>query len=206
MRNTTSPGLHEKLIAALLFLVWLWAAIKPLDRGDWLLENLLVFASFAILVLTRKRFRFSALSYWLFALFMCLHLYGSHYTYAETPLGYWVQTVFDLQRNHYDRAVHFLFGVLICYPMMELIGRKTGLQGSWLTLFTLTTILSFSALYELVEMIAAVVVAPDLGTAFLGTQGDEWDAQKDTGLAFMGAISTLLFSRLMGLSPLHQDQ
>lgn len=188
---------QEKLQIGLLAGVWLWAAIKPLDRGDWLLENLLVFLSFLALASTWGRFRISLPrlslpSYWLFTLFMCLHLYGSHYSYALTPMGFWLQDIFALDRNHYDRIVHFAFGALLCYPFRELIARQTGLHGRWLALFSLATILSLSALYELLEMLAAVIVSPELGTAFLGTQGDEWDAQKDTGLAFLGAILVIV--------------
>lgn len=175
----------------ILTATWLWAAIEPFNRRDWLLENLLVFLTFSLLAATYKRFRFSMPSYWLFTLFMCLHLYGSHYTYSETPVGYWLQTTFQHNRNHYDRIVHFLFGLFTAYPFMELIARQTRLRNTWLYLFTLSTILSMSACYELLEMLTAVIVSPELGSAFLGTQGDEWDAQKDTGLAFLGALAVV---------------
>jgi putative membrane protein len=184
---------QEATILVILAVAWCLAAYNPLDRSDWLLENLLVFITFSILALTRKLYRFSMASYWLLCLFMCMHLYGSHYTYAETPLGYWAQDLLATKRNHYDRVVHFCFGFLLVYPFMELLAAKAKLNGPWLYVLGLSIILSMSALYELAEMIAALVINPELGTAFLGTQGDEWDAQKDTGLAFIGAIIAQIF-------------
>jgi len=189
-----SGQLQHRAMVAILATAWLLAAINPLDRGDWLLENLLVFAAFIILGLTYRIYRFSDTSYWLFTVFMCLHLYGSHYTYAETPLGYWFKELLDLPRNHYDRVVHFSFGLLLAYPFRELLRDKAGLSGRWLTLMTLSIILSYSAIYELMEMLAAVIVEPELGSAFLGTQGDEWDAQKDTALAFLGGCLAMVIS------------
>lgn len=193
---TTETSARRQLIGILVVLttVWLLAAINPHDRRDWLLENLLVFVFFALLPLTARRYRFSLPSYWLFTAFMCLHLYGAHYTYSHTPLGFWLQEVFDLPRNHYDRVVHFSFGLLLTYPFLELLRDRARLSGVWLNLLTLATVVALSTGYELLEMLTALVVEPELGAAFLGTQGDEWDAQKDTGLALIGSIIALLLS------------
>ena len=179
-------------------MAWSLAAINPLDRSDWLLENLLVFAAFGGFAYNynyrhhSSNLRFSMASYWCFAVFLCLHLYGSHYTYAQTPVGFWLQEALGLSRNHYDRIVHFSFGVLLALPFLELLQVKARLSGRWLKLLTLSAVLSCSTFYELLEMLAAFIVSPELGTAFLGAQGDEWDAQKDTGLALVGAIVTML--------------
>ena len=107
----------QALVAWLVGL-WLLTAIAPFNRFDWLLENLLVFIYGALLVATYRRFQFSNLSYALFALFLSLHLVGAHYTYAETPFGFWLQDQLDLSRNHYDRIVHFAFGLLLAYGVM----------------------------------------------------------------------------------------
>lgn len=196
MIETPSRKRQLALIAGILLLAWLWAAINPLSRGDWLLENLLVFFFAGLLLATYRRFAFSLTAYWLFALFLGMHLYGSHYTYSETPLGYWFQEAFALGRNHYDRLVHFSFGLLLVYPLRELLQRSAGLSGRWLAILSLAVVMAMSALYEQVEMLAAVIVSPELGSAFLGTQGDEWDAQKDSGLAMLGALSMLLLLAL----------
>ncbi len=174
----------------LLWLVALWivTAIEPFNRGDWLLENLLVFIYGALLIATYRRFRFSNLSYGLFGVFLSLHLVGAHYTYAETPLGFWLQEALELSRNHYDRIVHFSFGLLIAYPFREFLLRVAGVREGWSYLLALVVVLGFSGFYEALEGAAAVIVSPELGMAFLGTQGDIWDAQKDTALAFAGAV------------------
>jgi putative membrane protein len=183
----------------LLWLLTLWAAmaIAPFDRGDWLLENVLVFIYAALLIFTYPRFRFSNLSYGLFGVFLSLHMVGAHYTYAETPFGFWLQELLGLSRNHYDRIVHFSFGLLIAYPFREFLVRVTGVRRKWSYLMVMITVLGFSGFYEALEGAAAVVVSPELGLAFLGTQGDIWDAQKDTALAFAGSIIAMVFTWLV---------
>jgi len=183
-------SVNRPLQGMLLWLVLLWVitAIDPLYPRDWLLENLLVFIYGFLLVVSYRRFAFSNLSYGLFTVFLSLHLIGAHYTYAETPLGFWLQDLFDLQRNHYDRIVHFSFGLLIAYPFRELLLRAAGLRVSWSYLLSVTVVLAFSNFYEIIEAITADVVSPDLGTAYLGTQGDIWDAQKDAFVAFIGSV------------------
>lgn len=178
------------LKALLLWLASLWivTAIDPFDRRDWLLENLLVFIFGALLAWTYRRFAFSSLSYGLFGLFLSLHLVGAHYTYSETPFGFWLQDTFDLSRNHYDRIVHCAFGLLVGYPFRELLTRAVGVKREWSYLMVVVTVLGFSGFYEALEGIVAVLVSPELGAAYLGTQGDTWDAQKDTALAFCGAV------------------
>jgi putative membrane protein len=194
-----------QVLLAWLIALWVITAIEPFDRGDWLLENLLVFIYAALLVVSYRRFAFSNLSYGLFGLFLSLHLVGAHYTYAETPLGFWLQEAFDLSRNHYDRLVHFLFGLLIAYPFRELLTRAAGVKQEWSYLMVVVTVLGFSGFYEALEAMVAVLVSPELGAAYLGTQGDEWDAQKDTALAFGGAVSamtaTWIADRRRGRSP-----
>lgn len=196
MRKAPSRKTQLILIVLTLVLIWLWAAIEPLSREDWLLENLLVLFFAALLLATYRLFAFSLTSYWLFCLFMALHLYGSHYTYSQTPFGYWLQETLGLGRNHYDRLVHFSFGLLLAYPLRELLRRCAGLSHWWLDILSLALLMAMSACYEQVEMLAALIVSPELGSAFLGTQGDEWDAQKDAGLAMLGALSLLALLRL----------
>jgi len=177
-----------QLLLVWLLVLWVVTAIAPFNRRDWLLENLLVFIYGGLLVATYRRFAFSNLSYGLFTAFMTLHLVGAHYTYSEVPFGFWLQDALGLARNHYDRIVHFSFGLLIGYPFRELLLRAAGVRPAWSYLMVVVTVLGFSGFYEALEGIVAVIVSPELGAAYLGTQGDEWDAQKDTALAFSGAI------------------
>ncbi len=172
-------------------LLWTWLAIEPLNRRDWLLENLLAFTAVALLVLTYRRFQFSTLSYCLIAAFMTLHAVGAHYTYAEVPFGYWLKDLFGLSRNPFDRLVHFAFGALCGYPVREWLMRTAGVRGLWSYYLPVNVVLAQSGLFEVIEAVIAVLVSPELGSAYLGTQGDEWDAQKDMASAFAGAVLSM---------------
>jgi putative membrane protein len=179
-----------------LWLVSLWiiTAVDPLFPRDWLIENLLVFIYGAILIFTYPWFKLSNFSYALITVFLSLHLIGAHYTYSNTPIGFWLQPIFDFERNHYDRIVHFSFGLLIAYPFREVLLRLTKVRKQWSYFLAVSVVLAFSAFYELLEAVVAMLVDPELGNAYLGTQGDEWDAEKDSGLAFSGAIIAMLLN------------
>jgi putative membrane protein len=195
-----TPSFRENrmLQGLIVWLIVLWGitAIDPFNRRDWLLENLLVFIYSALLVITYRRFAFSNLSYLLFSVFLSLHLVGAHYTYSEVPLGFLVQDVFGLGRNHYDRFVHFMFGLLIAWPFRELLMRAAGVRRNWSYVLAVIVVLAFSGFYEVLEGLVAVIVSPELGAAYLGTQGDVWDAQKDSFLAFSGAVLAMLVAWL----------
>ncbi|MGE3772054.1 MAG: DUF2238 domain-containing protein [Gammaproteobacteria bacterium] len=190
-RPATTGRRPLRLLGAWTALLWLVTAYAPYDRGDWLLENLLVFAAVALLALTGRRFRFSTRSYALFTAFLSLHLIGAHYTYSQTPFGFWLQDALHLSRNHYDRIVHFSFGLLLAVPFREALTRVVGVRERWSYAMVVITVLGLSGLYEATEGLVAMVVRPDLGAAWLGTQGDAWDAQKDTALAALGAAVTV---------------
>ncbi len=166
---------HYFLIICFL-VVWVWAAINPVYPHDWLLENYLVFIFVPIIILLGHYFKFSKVSYTLITIFMILHVIGSHYTYAEVPFGYTLQDWFGADRNMYDRLVHFLSGFLMFYPAREIFIRLAKVKGFWSYLLPIDLWGSFSAIYEIIEWRTAVKVSPTAGLAFLGTQGDIWDA------------------------------
>lgn len=178
------------LIAFILIFtgVWISTLAGTTNLSNWILENVLTFLFVGFLVLSFKKFQFSDLSYLLICVYLCLHVYGSKYTYAENPLGYWLQDVFHTSRNHYDRIVHFSFGFLLAYPMREVFLKwlQYPKMVAWILPIEIT--LSISAFYELIEWAVADVFFKAQGDAYLGTQGDIWDAQKDIFLAFSGAI------------------
>jgi putative membrane protein len=191
---------ENRLLHALIgvyVIVWSIAAIKPLHPDDWLLENVLVVTFLPLLALTYKRFPLSDLSYVLITVFMILHAVGAHYTYAEVPLGFRLQEAFDFSRNHYDRIVHFSFGLLMAYPVREIFLRVANTKGFWAYYLPLDVTLAFSAVYEIVEWLAASATNPELGAAYLGTQGDQWDAQKDIGLAATGALICMILTAVI---------
>lgn len=169
-------------------LVWTVLAVAPKDRQTWLLENLLVFGFAAVLVALRGRFRFSNLSALLITAFLLLHVVGAHYTYSSVPIGHWVQDGLGLARNHYDRFVHFSFGLLMGYPLREVALRGVHAHRIWSSVVPLLAVLAISSSYEIMEAWAARVVDPGVGMAFVGAQGDVWDGQKDMSLALLGAI------------------
>ncbi|HEV8701151.1 MAG TPA: DUF2238 domain-containing protein [Candidatus Polarisedimenticolia bacterium] len=188
------------ILGVLFALVWAALSIRPLYRADWLLENVLVVPFVACLVLTSRSFPFSRLSYVLIFLFLCLHEVGAHYTYAEVPYDAWFQaltgrtfnSLLGWERNHFDRLAHFCFGLLLAYPVREIFVRVAEARGFWAYYLPLDVTLSCSALFELIEWGAAVAFGGDLGMAYLGTQGDPWDAHKDMALATLGAVLAML--------------
>src|SRR5687767_3184323 len=185
-----SLGKNRWLQAYLLvfFSVWISTLIGTSNMSNWILENALVIFFLVFLAATYRYYQFSDLSYLLICIYLCLHVYGSKYTYAENPFGYWLQDTFHLARNHYDRIVHFSFGFLLAYPMREafLNWLKFPVWVSWALPIEIT--LSISGMYELIEWAVADLFFPAQGGAYLGTQGDVWDAQKDMALATLGAI------------------
>jgi len=196
------------LLAFISIFAVVWAAtfVKTSDLNNWLLENVLVFLFLAFLIGTFRRFQFSDLSYLLISVFLCLHVYGSQHTYAENPFGFWLQDVFGGSRNNFDRIVHFSFGFLLAYPMRELFLKWFGFPKwvAWMLPIEIT--LSLSAFYELVEWAVADLFFRAQGDAFLGTQGDIWDAQKDIFLAFTGAIiATTIVSTIKRVFKIYQE-
>lgn len=173
-------------LCACYAIIWCVSAIDPVKRSDWLLENLLVFVFIPVLIFTYRRLSLSDTSSVLIFLFLVMHAAGAHYTYAEVPLGYWLKEAFHLERNHFDRIAHFSFGIM-AYPVQEVLMRTTNVRGIWASLLPMSIITSFSGFFEIIEAAIAMLVNPELGAAYLGLQGDVWDAQKDMALAILGA-------------------
>ena len=199
MRQWRFPG---GLLATFL-LIWLLLAIDPTSRQDWLLENLLTFVALPIFFLTRNKLRFSNSAYSCLFVFFCLHTIGSHYTYSLVPYDEWwksltgrtFNSLFGFERNHYDRFVHFMYGALMLLPAVEIFVAYAPPRSVWRGIMPVFFIMAHSVIYELFEWLAALLVAPDLGQAYLGTQGDTWDAQQDMALATLGAIVTMMLLR-----------
>lgn len=169
-------------------------AIAPLDRHDWLMENILFFVFFVAAVGTYQIFQFSNRSYFLITVFLTLHLTGAHYTYAKVPFGFYMAEVLDISRNHFDRIVHFSFGLLLTYPIRELLIRFAKLRGFFSYYLPVDVVLACSGFFEILEWLLVLSVNPELGDAYLGTQGDIWDAQKDMALATIGSVVAMLLT------------
>lgn len=204
-RTTRLTGSYRRYVGLLILayaLLWIGLAIDPVHRKDWALENALVVVLGAALIASHRAFVFSRVSYTLIFLYLCLHAVGAHYTYALVPYDQWWQALtgrgfnetVGWDRNHFDRLVHFSYGLLLAYPLREIFLRVAEVRGFWGYFLPLDFTLATSALYELIEWAAAVVFGGELGVAYLGTQGDVWDAQKDMGLAGAGALVAMLLT------------
>jgi putative membrane protein len=172
---------------------WLAWAIHPKYFTNWIVENTLLVLFVAFLVFTRKRFPLSNVSYTLIAIFLALHTIGAHYSYSEVPYNDWFKAVLGRPlhaggRNMYDRLVHFCFGLFLAYPIREMFLRVARVRGFWGYYLPLDVTMSFSMLYELIEWAYAATAGGEAGASFLGTQGDEWDAQKDMAMATLGGL------------------
>lgn len=191
-----SDRAYADLLAMLFAAIWLLLAIAPLYRHDWMLENMLVVAFAAVFLWQRSKLTISKLSSTLIFLFLVVHEIGAHYTYSEVPYDRWAEALFGqsinetfgFTRNHFDRLEHFFYGALLAYPMREAYVRAQMLSGRLTYTIPITITLGLSAIYEIIEWAAALMVGGDLGAAYLGTQGDEWDAQKDMALAGFGSV------------------
>lgn len=181
-----------QILLACYAIVWAITAVDPVYPADWMLENVLVLLFLPLLFGTYRLLPLSDVSYILITMFMMLHAVGAHYTYAEVPFGFWLKEAFGFARNHFDRIVHFSFGLLMAYPIREIFLRVVNVRGFWAYYFPLDVTLSFSAVYEIIEMVVAKVASPETGDAYLGTQGDPFDAVMDMTCAFAGAIICML--------------
>lgn len=190
---------NPRLLAALSLVVLVSLVISglhPAERSTWVMETAPIFLAAPVLLLTYRRFPLTPMLYVLIALHAMILLVGGAYTYAKVPVGFWVQDVFNLSRNPYDKLGHFWQGLAPALIAREIfIRHRIVREGKWPSFFGVTVALSVSLIYELIEWGAAVALGQG-AEAFLGTQGDVWDTQSDMGLAFIGALAAItLLSR-----------
>lgn len=179
-------------LAALVVVALLISGVAPYDRGTWVLETAPVFIALAVLTVTRQRFPLTPLLYVLIAAHALVLIYGGAYTYARVPLGDWLQSVFGLMRNPYDRIGHFMQGFVPAMVAREILIRRAVVNGvAWRNFLIVCICLAISANYEFLEWWAALALGQG-ADAFLGTQGDSWDTQWDMFMAMAGAITALL--------------
>jgi len=211
-RKTISMWRYPLTLLALFGLWWIALAIAPVFRQDWLLENMLVFIAVPILVLTARRLRFSNFTYTCLFVFFWLHAIGAHYTYALVPYDEWFRALtggtlnelLGFERNHFDRLVHFLYGLLVAPAAVEIFAHYGRYPRSWAYLFPFLFMASHAGIYELIEWAAAIVFGGDLGQAYLGTQGDVWDGHKDMAFAMAGSLITITAMAIAGRLPIRR--
>lgn len=196
---------YQALLAILFLIWWIALAVQPLYRKDWALENALVAVFVIAGVALYNRFLLSRISYTLIFVFLCLHEIGAHYTYAEVPYDVWFSSftgrsfnsLLGWERNNFDRMIHFSYGLLLAYPVREMFIRIANVRGFWGYFLPLDLTMSTSMMFELFEWGAAEFFGGDLGMAYLGTQGDVWDAHKDMALASLGALIAMSFTAVL---------
>jgi len=165
---------------------------RPEKVFDWWLENAAALTFIAILGTTYRRLPLSDLSYVLIFVYLSMHEWGAEYKYSDVPLGEWMKPWLGTTRNHYDRVMHFSYGLLLAYPMQEWFMRVVGVTSRWRYLLPVESTLAFSACYEMLEALAASVLTPERGEEFVGMQGDIWDSQKDMFMAGVGAVTAMI--------------
>ncbi len=178
---------------------WLLLGIAPLYREDWFLENVLVLVAIPVLVRGHRTLPLSRRAYTGLFVFLMLHEVGAHFTYSLVPYdaaahalaGTSVSGLLGFERNHFDRLMHLLYGFLLTPAALDLVDARTAARGGWRPLFAGTFLASHAVAYEVIEWLAAEVFGGDLGTAYLGTQGDGFDAPKDMALAVAGSLLAL---------------
>jgi putative membrane protein len=183
---------YEITLLAIVVVVLVWSGVQPADRFTWVMEVFPVLIAVPVLIATYRRFQFTPLVYTLIAIHACILMLGGKYTYAQVPLGFWMERGFGFARNHYDRIGHFAQGFVPAMIGREILTRASPLKGSrWLPFVVLAFCMAISAFYEFVEWWTALATG-SAAEAFLGTQGDPWDTQWDMFFAFVGAIAALL--------------
>ena len=175
------------LVAGVALLVW--SGLEPADRTTWILEVFPIFIAAPLLLATARRFPLTPLVYRLIFVHALILMLGGHYTYAQVPLGFWMQRVFGFTRNHYDRIGHLAQGFVPAIVAREILVRRSPLRaGKWLFFIVLSVCLAISACYELIEWWSALI-GGSAADAFLGTQGDPFDTQADMFMALIGAVA-----------------
>ena len=165
---------------------------RPEKVFDWWLENMAALTFLAVLGITYRRLPLSDLSYLLIFVYLSLHEWGAEYKYSDVPLGEWMKPWLHTARNHYDRVMHFSYGLLLTYPMQEWFMRVVGVRSRWRYVLPVEMTLAFSACYEMLEAFMASILTPERGEEFVGMQGDMWDSQEDMFMAGLGAVTAML--------------
>jgi len=185
----TTASQRELIVLLILYLVgFILLAISPHDRADWALENFFPISQLIAVIIAYRYYKFTRISYYMIFFYLFVQSWGGHFTYAEAAPFNWLRDEFHLARNHYDRVAHFMLGFLLGLPIREILMQFISASRRWINFLTASLVLAIGAFYEFIEWWVAVLVTPNLGDKFLGTQGDIWDTQWDMFLALVGAV------------------
>lgn len=186
-----------KLLTLFYSAVFIFSAIAPVSRAVWVAEIVPVIGVLALVWWVSRHFTFSKTAYMLMFVWIFLHTIGSKYTFAEVPFDWFNHLIGSEERNQFDRVAHFSIG-LYAYPIAEYITRQRLMKPALACTFSILAIMSLAAGYEIIEWWYAAVAGGDEGIAFLGSQGDIWDAQKDMLMDTLGALTAVILLNLQG--------
>ena len=171
--------------------VWILLTIilglNPYNRVAWFLDFIIIFGFAMFFILIRKKFEFSNVSLILITILIFLNLYGYNWGFGNVPLFLGLDT-FGVERNPYDKFMHFLFGVLAFYPLTEILSKKIKVNKNAMLFICFSVIMGLGAIYEIIEYILAQLLSPEINKVYLATLGDEWDTQKDMFVMGIGAV------------------
>ncbi|MDW1898948.1 DUF2238 domain-containing protein [Vibrio sp. Vb1337] len=170
-------------------IVFLFSALEPNSRAVWFAEIIPAIGILVSIWAISIRYQFSNTAYFLMFIWLCLHTIGAKYTFSEVPFD-WFNDMIGSERNNFDRVAHFSIG-LYAYPIAEYLINKKRFNKAFSCWFALFAIMSLAAGYEIIEWWYAELAGGDEGIAFLGSQGDIWDAQKDMLCDTVGAVLSL---------------
>ncbi|MGF1753625.1 DUF2238 domain-containing protein [Vibrio makurazakiensis] len=183
-------------LSTIYALVFLFSAIAPASRAVWFAEIIPAILILVGIWWVSAKHLFSKTAYVLMFIWLILHTVGAKYTFAEVPFD-WFNNLIGSDRNNFDRVAHFSIG-LYAYPLAEYLIKNKLCKPMLASLFALFAIMSIAAGYEIIEWWYAAIAGGDEGIAFLGSQGDIWDAQKDMLCDTSGAIVSLMLMHLQG--------
>jgi putative membrane protein len=191
---------YNRELLAILFIAWAASCIDLPYPKYFALQHVPTVLAVILLVVVDRKWPLGRLSFTLIIVFLLLHVLGARYLYSYVPYDDWSQWLFGVNitehfgfgRNHYDRLVHFAFGLLFTLPLWQVLEVRLGLRSFWPATLAITCILAASAVYEIIEWGMAMFFAPDWAESYNGQQGDVWDAQRDMALAGAGAIIAAL--------------
>jgi putative membrane protein len=194
--KTISTNWIPTIIYSIFFVLWLTFYFAATDVKDWWIENILVILFMLVLIFGRKKIHFSNTALVFVFAFLFLHVYGAKMAYTKNEFGAFLQNTYHLQRNPYDRIVHFSFGFLLLFPFVELLKKRLANNENFVFLFANMGILCLATIFELIEWGVAAFTDKITGETYVATQGDPWDAQKDIILAVVGSMIVTTFLKI----------
>lgn len=187
-RITFSQNKLWQVLLAIFLIAWLYFFATTRDTTNWWIENILVILFIPWFYYLHKRFLLSDLSVVCIFLFLLMHSYGAQMSYTYNQVGAWLQDTYHLSRNPYDRFVHFNFGFLIAYPVLDYLVNRFKAPLKYAYGIMIMFVLSLATIFELIEWTVAALTDSETGETYVATQGDVWDAHKDIALALLASI------------------